>query len=512
MKTRMQAPSLGKYVVSGMLGLGALLFCLIVGLLAAIVPPGLLVRVLAIPMALMGMMLLWIIPKRRHAPEWLMNVLLFGLLALINLWPAYIVYRFGGMPSVNPTKLAWLMFLAVASIGILSCEQPMLRLAHRCRRHPLLITCVLFLFAWRIISAASGVQPIPQVLSLGAEIVSCYIAFFLALGVLRDERDVLHLIIVLVGVALLQAMLASFESVVKHTLFDRFISVSSEDSAVMADMLREKFRDGHYRAQGTFEHPMVLAEFMAMMVPLAAALFLTSKNFWLRWGSAALVPLAILIILASRSRAGVAVLVGAVLLVLLLLMTPRDPQGKKGSGKLLVAVTLVFPLVLLGIYFGMQEFSSLVIGRSHTEVGSTMVRVLMLQRGLPLLYSSPLVGYGNGMGVVKLGFFDGVRFNIDNYWLGVALDSGFPGLLAFLGIFGGAALMGAHVYRKRVDSAGTMAGLIGVSLLMLLVTKTVLSISSGLTLGYVLIAAVVVLGEKSRAPLAVVEKNPLAYA
>jgi hypothetical protein len=494
---RLKRPVLpANWMLSALLILGGLFFCLLTGLMAAVVPPGTLVRLLAIPFALMGVVLLWLMPRRDTAPERALTLLLFGLVVLINLWPHYVVYRFGGMPTVNPTKLAWLAFLGFAGVSLLSSKPPMARLVARCKAHPVLIFATLFLASWRLISAATGEQPVGQVLQMGPEIVSCYVLFFLVLAVLRDERDVHRLLLLLVGVALVQVLLASYESVAKHTLFDRFISVGAEDVATLNDVLREKFRDGHYRAQGTFEHPMVLAEFMAMMVPLASALFLTARQRWLRWAGAGFVPLAIAMILASRSRSGVAVLLVAVLLVGLLLLLPRDRPGQKGqSAAALVVMALLLPAALVAIYFGMQEFSSLVVGRSHTEINSSMSRVVMLERGIPLLQSSPLFGYGYGMGAVKLGMFDGVRYNIDNFWLGVALDSGIPGLIAFLTVFVGGALLGAAVYRRRADRAGTAAGMIAVSLLMLLVTKTVLSISSGFSLAYILIVAIIVLDE-----------------
>ncbi len=476
--------------------LGMLVFCLLTGLMAAMMPPGTLVRLLALPFAVMGIVLLWVMPKRQEVPEYWMNVLLLVLLALLHLWPTYIVYRFGGMPSISPTKLAWLCFLSFAGINILSGKAPMARLVARCKAHPRLIGTICLLFCWRVLSAATGQQPIPQVLSLATEAITCYLVFFVALAVLRDEGDVYRLLTVLVAVAIAQALLASYESVVKHTLFDKFIALSAEDSATMLDTLREKFRDGRYRAQGTFEHPMVLAEYMAMMAPLAAVFFFIRKTGNWRWIAVGFLPLALGVIVSSRSRVGIAVLMAALLLVAALMMIPRGKQLRHGGSNLSLAVAMfLLPLLLVGGYFVMQEMLSLIAGRSAGEANSTLTRVLMLERGIPLLKASPYFGYGSGMGAVKLGFWDGTRFNIDNYWLSVALDSGVPGLLAFLGVFVGAALTGLACFKRRADHIGLAAGFMSVSLVILLGCKTVLSISSGLTLGYVLIAAILVLCE-----------------
>lgn len=484
------------WVMAGLLGLGMLLLCLLLGLMAAVVPVGTLARLLALPGAILLAVVMWMLPKRRAAPDGWLQLALLSLLVLINLWPGYVVYRVGGLPSVNPTKLAWLGFLMLAAGSIMLCEEPLERLARRCRAHPWIIFSVLFLMAWRVISAGAGEQPVPQVLSLGSEIITYYVLFFAALAVLRDERDVQRLLAVLMAAAIVQALLASAESVVKHTLFDRFVSVGSEDSAAVLDMLREKFRDGHYRAQGTFEHPMVLAEFMAMIAPLAAIPFLSRKTGLWRWICVAFLPVAFAVILSSRSRVGIAVLLAAVLMTGTLLLLPRGARARHSGASLSLAVSIfLLPVLLVAGYFAMQEVSHLIAGRSAGEASSTMSRVLMLQRGIPLIHASPFVGYGNGMGAVKLGFFDGVRFNIDNYWLGVALDAGLPGLVAFAAVFALAALLGLKYYRQRDDRAGLTAGFMAISIIILLGCKTVLSIASGFTLGYVLIAAIIVLGE-----------------
>ncbi|MET3132123.1 hypothetical protein AAKU55_002393 [Oxalobacteraceae bacterium GrIS 1.11] len=497
MKKYKRAGFQGSYWLVGLALLGGLFACALTGLMVAVIPPGTLIRLFAFPMVMLLLVALWMMPKRREAPDGLLNIILLVLVSLINLWPPYIIFRFGGMPTVNPTKLAWLAFMVLASFSILSCQVPMARLVARCKAHRILVSAIAFLFAWRIISSATGIQPLAQIATLVSEIVSCYFIFFLVLAVLRDEKDVFRMLVVLVIVAIAQACLASYESVVKHTLFARFITLGADDSAVMLDSLRGIFRDGHYRAQGTFEHSMVLAEFLAMIVPLAAAVFLTRREVLLRWAGLGFIPLAVAMIGASRSRSGMAVLLIAVLLVGVLRLIPRENTGggQRSFSLVMIMAMLLAPLLLGVGYVAMQEMTSLIAGRTQTEAGSTMARVLMMQRGMPLLAASPFFGYGNGMGAVKLGFFDGVRYNIDNFFLGLALDAGIPGLVAFAVIFIGAIVLGLKVYRKRVDSAGTVAGFIVISLIMLLVTKTVLSITSGFTLAYILIAAMIVLGE-----------------
>lgn len=489
-----------RIVQVGLLWAVVLFLCFIVGALAAVMPAGTVARLGAFPILFGALLLLWAMPKRKESPDALLNGLLLILLALINLWPQYVFYRFGGLPAINPTKLAWLSFLLVSFFCVISCRQPVERLFRRCAAHSALIGSVCFLMFWRIVSSLAGDEPLAQTWQLGSEIITFYVIFFMALAVLRDEKDVFRVLAVLVVVAALQATLASYESVVKHTLFDKFISVSQEDAVTLQSALIEKFRGGHYRAQGTFEHPMVLAEFLAMMVPLAVAVFLRSKTFFLRCIAAGFVPLAVAMIVASRSRSGIAVLLAAVLLVGLLLMLPRKRfTGQQNSSSVLLIGAFLLPVLVAIAYFVGSEMLSLIAGRNQSEVNSTMTRVLMFQKGIPLMLDSPIVGYGNGLGAIKLGFFDGVRYNIDSYFLSTALDAGVPGLLALVMVFGGSILLGLRGYTQREDVVGSAAGLIAVSLVMLMGVKSVLSITSGFTLGYALIAALVVLREAPHA-------------
>lgn len=491
---------IGKIFGMLVIGLGMLFLCLLLGLMAAVIPPGGLVRLMVVPGAVAALIAIWVLPKQRRAPGGLLIFLLLGLLATLHLWPPYVVYRFGGLPAISPIKLAWLALLVMGGYCVLASEDMMQRLKQRCSSHKLLVLLVPALLAWRFLSSALGEQPIPQVLTLVADILSCYVFFFIALAVLRDAGDVHRMLALLVVVAVVQALLASYESVVRHTLFSRFISVSDEDSAVQLDIIRQKFRDGRYRAQGTFEHPMVLAEFMGMMVPLAAAIFLTTRTRWMRWCSAAFVPLAVMVIGASGSRSGFAVLMaGALLAGILWLMPRRQLHGGSSRGVLLLAtVALLLPVFLLVGYVALQEMMALIAGRTASEVSSSMVRVLMMERGIPLIQDQPIFGYGSGLGAVKLGFYDGTRFNIDNYWLGLTLDAGVVGLL-LSGLFWlGAIFYGLLLYYRYPDRNGTAAGLIAVSLTVLLIGKSVLSINSGFTVAYALVASLLVLAEASR--------------
>jgi hypothetical protein len=496
---RLPLPS-SKLVGVMLMGLGALFLCLLLGLMAAVIPPGGLVRLMAVPGIVAALIAIWVLPKQQRAPGGLLIFLLFGLLATLHLWPPYVIYRFGGLPALSPIKLAWLALLVMGGYWVLSSREMMQRLKERCRSHKLLVLLVPTLMAWRILTSALGEPPIPQVLTLVADVLSCYIFFFIALAVLRDAGDVHRMLALLVVVAVVQALLASYESVVRHTLFYRFVSVSAEDSAVQMDILRQKFRDGRYRAQGTFEHPMVLAEFMGMMVPLAAALFVTTSKRWLRWGSGAFVPLAVMVIGASGSRSGFAVLMaGALLAGVLWLMPRKQPHGGSGRGVLLLATAaLLLPVLLLVGYVVLQEVMAMIVGRTASEASSSMMRVLMMERGIPLIMDQPFFGYGGGMGAIKLGFYDGTRFNIDNYWLGLTLDAGVIGLL-LAGVFWlGAIFYGLQLYYRHPDRNGTVAGLISVSLTVLLIGKSVLSINSGFTVAYALVAGLLVLDEASR--------------
>jgi len=481
---------------AGLFWLGLTLLCGVLGFLAAAMTAGAVARLGAFPVVLGGLLLLWAMPKRNESPDALLNGLLLVLLTSIHLWPEYIFSRLGGLPAISPTKIAWLAFLSISLFFVLSCRQPMARLFSRCAAHRTFVGSVAFLMLWRIVTSLAGPEPLFQLWQLGSELLTFYLLFFLALAILRDERDVFRLLAVLVVVAAAQVLLASYEAFVQHTLFEKFISVGQQDPGTLQSILMDKFRGGHYRAQGTFTHPMVLAEFMAMMMPLAVAVFLGSKSLALRSIAAGLVPVAFVMIVSSRSRAGIAVVLISLLLLGLLAMIPRNRgTARNASSSGLLIAALVLPVLVAVTYFAGSELLTLVVGRNTSEANSTMTRMLMLQQGIPLLFDSPVLGYGNAMGAVKLGFFDGVRYNIDSYFLSTALDAGVPGITAFVMVFAGSALLGFRGYMRRNDLAGTASGLIAVSIMMLIGVKSVLSIPSGFSLAYVLIASLVVLRE-----------------
>jgi hypothetical protein len=113
----------------------------------------------------------------------------------------------------------------------------------------------------------------------------------------------------------------------------------------------------------------------------------------------------------------------------------------------------------------------------------------MLNRGLAALDSHPVQGYGPGMAASKIGRLPGASgLTIDSYFLSVALDSGYLGLLLFSssmlivlyrGMRAGVGALGVPSWTLIALSTGILASLI---------VKLVLSLVDNEELLFLLIA------------------------
>ena len=266
---------------------------------------------------------------------------------------------------------------------------------------------------------------------------------------------------------------------------------AGRDSLAVASTLKtiamDKFRDGGFRIQSTFDHPIVFAQFIAAMVPIALfALIYDKKIFW-RGVALGFLVICLYALYKTGARSGAVSL--AACFVLLSAIGWLKLIRSHGYGKAIAFAAL--PLVVVGLGLVYVVVQELVIGRSRVEASSSSVRLQMVSLGVAALRDSPILGYGYGSAVSKAGFFDRVAgtSTIDSLLLSIAVDAGYVGLALFLlvvsiflvkGVLKTIQLTGADSARIAVLVSGTMA---------VFTTFITLSITSNLTLFWLIFMA-----------------------
>lgn len=213
------------------------------------------------------------------------------------------------------------------------------------------------------------------------------------------------------------------------------------------------------RAYSIIGSPNILGCYMVLVIPPAAALFRSSGSRRLRFllGAAILTMLGCLVVTFSRG-AWLAFLAAALLYGLL--------QDKRVLA-LILAGAILLPVVSPSVAGRLQyTFSS-----QYLESSARGGRLARWELAADRLIKHPVTGVG-------LGRFGGATadryrmpgtFYVDNYYLKLAVETGFTGLIVFLWVLLRALRMLAGVIRdvsadpeKRALACGIAAGLVGV--------------------------------------------------
>jgi len=172
-----------------------------------------------------------------------------------------------------------------------------------------------------------------------------------------------------------------------------------------------------------------LGEFLALAAPLAAAFGIAARGrrriFW-----AVAFMLIIGGVLATNSRgalfgltAGLG-LTGGVLL-LRFLKTAAADRFRPAMGLAALFLVIAAPVMVVGV-------NKFVAGDAGTSAArSSQSRIDQIVLAWPKILERPVIGYGTGRAARIIGYW-GRTLSVDNYYLSLAVDLGFPGPIAFL--------------------------------------------------------------------------------
>ncbi len=238
---------------------------------------------------------------------------------------------------------------------------------------------------------------------------------------ISDKRDLLKLIDMLIGVMVIAALLAIYETIVGHFLLP----------AVGSTFFHAPLREGHIRAQGVFPHPLALGTALAVMLPVAITrgLGTTGLRRFLCAGAALLYALTLILISGRGPWIGAATAV-----VALAILT-------HGNKRLTIITGLLLCVVAVAISPLGGKVTSLLNSVVSNENGKETVysvryRKALLSASITYAEAHP---FGTGPGLEETAHLTGTleagtRLNnsIDNNYAKYAVELGPVGLLLFL--------------------------------------------------------------------------------
>jgi hypothetical protein len=285
--------------------------------------------------------------------------------------------------------------------------------------------------------------------------LSFVILFFLLASVLPTAPDVSLILRLLVICGAVLGALAAIETKTDFNPFDHvgtvlpFLRLEESPNATTV------FRAGQTRAYGSAQHPIALGACLAMLFPIAVAFAYTRRRpVW--WAAVALIVIGSL---ATFSRTSVVML--AIGIVVLLILRPESRRLLPLLLPLAVAAQFAIPGLAGTLWQTFFPEGGLRTEQSRGGVGQG--RLASLAPALEEVQERPLLGMGFGSRIRV-----GERANsfiLDNEWLGILLETGVLGALAWGWLFVSFLRRGVHAARSDLDDRGWMLSAICASVL-----------------------------------------------
>lgn len=462
----------------------------IYGFFYALLPPAFL-SILLIPIVILVLFIVWALPLGESAPPRPIPGLFWAFWLSLMLWPNYLALALPGLPWITVNRLfggPLLFLLMIAASTSLPFRREM--------RDMLGATG----WMWKMVVAFATCgllstffsQEIFVTLNKFANLQIVWTSiFFASVWVFRQPGTITRWARIFVIMAIVTSVIGLIEAREQRVLWAAYIPsfLKVEDPAVQR-ILDGNFRFDQYRIVGTTMSPLSFAEFLALSTPFLIHFFVTSRRLttWLLLLAAdALIFVAIL---NTDSRLG---MVGFFFSHGVLGFFYAARHWRRTSDSILgPAITLAYPaflIVFVGAIFAIGRLRVLVLG-DGSGAASNDARGEQFAQMWPILFQSPVFGYGTGQGGPALNYIGGGGLpTIDSYLISIALDFGIVGFVLFYGVLLAAIVKSSKLALASGDGEEALAIPIAVCLGSYLIIKFVLSQEANNSVLFMLLGA-----------------------
>lgn len=458
---------------------------LIAGYFAAVYPASFVLKVGILVTGLVVSLVALLVPSDTAAPERLLRGMLNTLLLLWGVWPAYLSYKVGTLPDISPVRLVYWALIALWLFSMAASKDFRSTLFERAKPFKMFFWLISLFTVWQIVAGFASEHWLYSAYYAMKALLPGYVVFLIAVGIYRNLEELERAMVMVVIAAVIASLVGFAEVVHGSNLFVRFFPSDPERLQGLAWILVEKSREGVLRISSTFSHPLALAEYLSMCLPLAAYLMLKGATRTRRWLGLLAIPVIVAAIYLTHARSAL-IVVGAVTIIYAIIAGLRGMQQTKRYAHSLLGA---FVLVVVGVS-GIAAIGSameLAKGRTAEERGSTHARVIMYQRAADAIEKQPVMGYGPGLAAYTIGRLPGQKnLTIDSYFLTVALESGGVGLVLYAWLLLYPIYRGARLAVIERGRFGWLGLSFAVALVAFAIEKTVLSLTNNFDFSWVL--------------------------
>lgn len=243
--------------------------------------------------------------------------------------PPYAVFKFGPLPAIDARRvlagvgLLWLFFVGFSS------RHYIYGALFKDSKTTFCVMVVVALTLWKGLSAFWSPSFVGATIEAGWQFLYGPAMFLVTLVVCRDQRSIHYFMRLVVVMTIMAGVFAIGEKVFSRNLMvDLFHKIPFVDASALAMQLPERIREGSFRSQAFFDHPLTLAEFASFGACFGLAMLLWKGEFrWRLLGAGALL-MGCIASIASVSRSGLVVSAAALSMVFLVwLLRARNAGG-----------------------------------------------------------------------------------------------------------------------------------------------------------------------------------------
>lgn len=384
----------------------------------------------------LGLVTLWLLPDTDKYPHNFLMGLFYLWFILSILWPYYIVFAFPGLWDLYPARLL-LALLLIASIYFLSKSTQLKHNLHGLySSYRIIFIFFIFILLNKLLSIFLGESPSFAANAFIKELSEVFIPVILVMALFASKKSVLRFIDVLAILGFIVVAVGLVEYSLQQNVFQYFLpSWLFSSQEYIQNAMAAKIR-GEYRLQSVFGHPIVLGQFLVVVLPIFIYKLFAVKGFWSKFFIFLMIPPTLFVMFYTGSRSVFAgIFAELIIFGILFVYKVLNIHRTSFIGWLFVIVS---PAILMLVFLLAFTSNELLMGQTARELNSTMSRIAMWNQGLDILYSDPLAalfGHGLGRSALVLGWITNGILTIDSYFLSVLLDGGFPGLFFFISFF-----------------------------------------------------------------------------
>lgn len=426
-------------------------------------------------------------PAAKASPRKLAFALLLFAAILLPVWPVYLFLKLGPLPILTPPRVILYAVSALWAYDMIFSPWRRAQFVLAVRKSGAVTSLVFLFFLLGFFSLPFAEGRSISIPEFARQVLIWLIPYCAVLTYCRRQRDFALLMKAFALGAAVVASIAIAEVATRQLLAGVLSPLIADDSEWLRNAQAQKIRDGVFRAQASHTHPLSLGEHLAFAAPFAFA-FLASAQGWrgrVLWSAALAAIIAGAV--ATNSRGAMLVMivgVGAMAAMLTwrFLKRASASRWRPLAGLAVLAFIAVSPLAAVGTH-------AVISGKGGVSAAnSTQSRIDQIELAWPKILKRPVGGYGTGRSTRVLGYW-GLMLTIDNYYLTLALDYGFPGPAVFFALLVAWA-MAAHkrsrssspslaaIYLACMSSAATVA-----------IGRSITSQTGNLAILFVMIAA-----------------------